>query len=141
MQIGDVGPIELHGSSVNIHAPTLNLNGTSYRDQDGNLQRQKADGTWTAITPAVQAVDSTQITDATILGKLLLTAPDVDTVLTILGLSVAGAGIDGGTSTSATVDPVISGGSVSGPRTGADLDGGTPFGTGDDHIIASGGAP
>ena len=138
-QIGAAGPTELHGSVVNVHAPYLTLNGTPYRDKDGALQRQEGDGTWTPITPNIAAVNASQITDATVLGRALLTAADVNEVLTILGLAIAGAGLDGGNAVSPNVDPTVSGGTVSGPRIGADLDGGSPSVSGD--IVASGGAP
>jgi hypothetical protein len=140
IQIGASGPMELHGSVVNINAPTLTLNGTPYRDQDGALQRQGDDGVWEPITPNIAAVTSTQITDATALGKALLTAEDVSEVLTLLGLAVAGAGLDGGRAASATIDPIISGGSATAPALGADLDGGPPEGS-TSEIIASGGTP
>jgi nitrous oxidase accessory protein NosD len=138
-QIGAAGPTELHGSVVNVKAPYLTLNGTPYRDRDGALQRQEDDGTWTPITPNIAAVTVNQITNATALGKALLTASDVNEVLTILGLAIAGAGLDGGTATSPNTDPIVSGGTVSGPRVGADLDGGSPSVSGD--IVASGGTP
>jgi hypothetical protein len=138
-QIGASGPTELHGSVVNVNAPYLTLNGTPYRDSDGALQRQESDGTWTPITPNIAAVTVNQITNATTLGRALLTASDVNEVLTILGLAIAGAGLDGGTAISANTDPIVSGGTVSGPRVGADLDGGSPSVSGD--IVASGGTP
>lgn len=137
--IGSSGPTEISGSVVNIHAETMTLNGVSYRDNGGALQRQDAQGNWTTISSAPATMPSDNITDATVLGRLLLTAPDVSTVLSILGLSVAGAGISGGNAVTPNDDPTISGGSVSGPRLGADLDGGTPESTGD--IFVTGGTP
>ena len=138
-QIGAGGPTEINGSVVNINAETMTLNGVAYRDNGGTLQRQEANGTWTSISSAPSTMPSNNITDSTVLGRLLLTAPDVNTVLSILGLSVAGSGISGGTATTPNDDPIVSGGSVSGPGLGADLDGGTPESAGD--IFVTGGTP
>jgi hypothetical protein len=137
-QIGSSGPTELNGSVVNINSDTMTLNGVAYRDNGSGLQRQNADGSWSTIGEST-TIPSTNITDATVLGKLLLTAPDVNTVLSILGLAVAASGIDGGTSTSTLVDPIVSGGTVSGPNEGADLDGGRPESAGDTFV--TGGTP
>ena len=137
--IGSVGPTELNGSVVNVNSETMTLNGIHYRDNGTGLQRQNTDGSWTTISSAPSVIPSNNITDASVLGRLLLTAPDVSTVLSLLGLSVAGAGISGGVAATPNDDPTVSGGSVSAPREGADLDGGTPESTGD--IFVTGGAP
>lgn len=139
IQIGSSGPMELNGSVVNINSETFTINGTAYRDSGGALQRQNANGTWSSLVVGSPTVTTDSITDATVLGKLLMTAPDVSTVLSILGLGAVGGNLDGGTSFSPTVDPVISGGTVSGPGEGADLDGGTPESAGD--IFVTGGTP
>lgn len=138
-QIGSVGPTELNGSVVNVNSETMTLNGIHYRDNGSGLQRQNSNGTWTTISSAPSVIPSDNITDASVLGKLILTAPDVNTVLSLLGLAVAGAGISGGTAITPNDDPIVSGGSVSGPSEGADLDGGTPESAGD--IFVTGGTP
>lgn len=138
-QIGSIGPTELNGSVVNINAETMTLNGVHYRDDGSGLQRQNADGSWSTISSDTSIIPSENITDASILGKLILTAPDVNTVLSLLGLSVAGAGISGGNAFTPNDDPIVSGGTPSAPREGADLDGGTPESAGD--TFASGGTP
>ena len=137
-QIGSSGPTEVGGSVVNIRAE-MTLQDARYRDTGSRLERQNTDGTWSVVGPTEGGITSMAITEASVLGRLLLTAPDVATVLSILGLAVAGAGLDGGTSDSANVDPIVSGGSVSGPGVGADLDGGTPESSGD--ITVTGGTP
>lgn len=139
VQIGSSGPMEVNGSVVNINSEIFTINGTAYRDKDGSLQRQNASGTWEVISSGTSTVVSSNITDATVLGKLLLTATDVSSVLSILGLGAVGGNLDGGTSFSPTVDPVISGGTVSAPGEGADLDGGTPESAGD--VFVTGGTP
>lgn len=137
--IGSSGPTEINGSAVNIRSDVMTLNGISYRDNGMGLQRLNANGQWETISSAPATMPSENITDSTVLGRLLLTAPDVATVLSLLGLAVAGAGVSGGSASTPNDDPAISGGSVSGPALGADLDGGTPEGTGD--IFVSGGTP
>lgn len=136
--IGSSGPIELTGSTVNIHSDTFTINGVAYRENNG-FQRQNPDGSWETISSAPATIPSANITDSTVLGRILLTAPDVNTVLSVLGLSVAGAGLSGGVPATPNDDPEISGGSVSGPGLGADLDGGTPESTED--IFVTGGEP
>lgn len=138
--VGSSGPTELAGSVVNIRSDTMTLNGISYRDNGSGLQRfNTVNGQWETISSAPATIPSVNITDSTVLGRLLLTAPDVNAVLSLLGLAVAGAGVSGGNAATPNDDPTISGGSVSGPRLGADLDGGTPEGTGD--IFVTGGTP
>lgn len=136
-QVGSTGPTEINGSVVNINAATFTINGATYRDYNGALQRQNSDGTWGQATPVT--VTSYQVTDTTPLGRLLMTAPDVETVLSILGLAIASAGVDGGTSSSTLVLPDISGGTPSAPAFGIDLDGGTPESPGDTFV--TGGTP
>ena len=138
-QIGSSGPTELNGSVVNINSDTMTLNGVSYRDSGTGLQRQNADGTWSTISSASSIIPASNITDATVLGRLLLTAQDGPTVLSILGLSIAGSGLSGGNASTPNDSPIVSGGTVSGPEEGADLDGGTPESAGDTFV--TGGTP
>lgn len=138
-QIGSTGPTEIHGSVINLRSETFTINGAAYRDYGGALQRQNPDGSWGQATPIPTTVTSNQVSDSTPLGRLLMTAPDVNTVLSILGLAIASAGLDGGSSDSTLVLPDISGGTPTAPAFGIDLDGGTPQSPGDTYV--TGGTP